>query len=95
MRTRVRESKSHRSTSGILSRSFPRPDDESAAEPPSPRTTRELRPRTDEFPAPRRSVRETDSRKAGAMRKLIYGMNLTLDGYIAAPGDDIGWSVPS
>ncbi|WP_424215807.1 dihydrofolate reductase family protein (plasmid) [Streptomyces sp. BI20] len=25
------------------------------------------------------------------MRKLIYGMNLTLDGYIAAPGDDIGW----
>lgn len=24
------------------------------------------------------------------MRKLIYGMNLTLDGYIAAPGDDIG-----
>ncbi|WP_371536455.1 dihydrofolate reductase family protein [Streptomyces sp. NBC_00466] len=29
------------------------------------------------------------------MRKLIYGMNLTLDGYIAAPGDDIGWSTPS
>ncbi|MEU0687032.1 dihydrofolate reductase family protein [Streptomyces uncialis] len=29
------------------------------------------------------------------MRKLIYGMNLSLDGYIAAPGDDIGWSVPS
>ncbi|MEU1470584.1 dihydrofolate reductase family protein [Streptomyces sp. NPDC005761] len=29
------------------------------------------------------------------MRKLIYGMNLTLDGYIAAPGDDISWSVPS
>ncbi|TYB57575.1 dihydrofolate reductase [Nonomuraea sp. PA05] len=26
------------------------------------------------------------------MRKLIYGMNATLDGYIAAPGDDIGWS---
>jgi hypothetical protein len=22
----------------------------------------------------------------GAMRKLIYGMNLTLDGYVAAPG---------
>lgn len=37
---------------------------------------------------------ETDSRKAGAMRKLIYGMNLTLDGYIAAPGDDIGWGGP-
>ncbi|MFJ3193691.1 dihydrofolate reductase family protein [Streptomyces griseoviridis] len=29
------------------------------------------------------------------MRKLIYGMNLSLDGYIAAPGDDIGWSTPS
>lgn len=29
------------------------------------------------------------------MRKLIYGMNVSLDGYIAAPGDDIGWSVPS
>ncbi|MBK3576579.1 dihydrofolate reductase [Streptomyces sp. MBT65] len=28
------------------------------------------------------------------MRKLIYGMNLTLDGYIAAPGDDIGWGGP-
>ena len=29
------------------------------------------------------------------MRRLIYGMNLTLDGYIAAPGDDLGWSGPS
>jgi dihydrofolate reductase len=29
------------------------------------------------------------------MRKLIWGMNLSLDGYIAAPGDDIGWSAPS
>ena len=29
------------------------------------------------------------------MGKLIYSMNATLDGYIAAPGDDIGWSVPS
>ena len=36
-----------------------------------------------------------DKRKAGAVRKLIYGMNLTLDGYIAAAGDDIGWSGPS
>ncbi|MGM7647185.1 dihydrofolate reductase family protein [Nocardia sp. JW2] len=26
------------------------------------------------------------------MRKLIFGMNVTLDGYIAAPGDDHGWS---
>ncbi len=29
------------------------------------------------------------------MRKLIFGMNVTLDGYIAAPGDDLGWSAPS
>jgi dihydrofolate reductase len=29
------------------------------------------------------------------MRKLIFGMNLSLDGYIAATGDDLGWSVPS
>lgn len=28
------------------------------------------------------------------MRKLIYGMNQSLDGYIAATGDDIGWSGP-
>jgi dihydrofolate reductase len=29
------------------------------------------------------------------MRKLSYGMNLSLDGYVAAPGDDLGWSSPS
>jgi dihydrofolate reductase len=29
------------------------------------------------------------------MRKLSYAMNLSLDGYVAAPGDDLGWSVPS
>ncbi|WHT19461.1 dihydrofolate reductase family protein [Crossiella sp. CA-258035] len=28
------------------------------------------------------------------MRKLVYGMNVTLDGYIAAPGDDISWGGP-
>jgi dihydrofolate reductase len=28
------------------------------------------------------------------MRRLIYGMNVTLDGYIAAPGDDIAWGGP-
>jgi dihydrofolate reductase len=28
------------------------------------------------------------------MRKLIFGMNVTIDGYIAATGDDIGWSGP-
>ena len=28
------------------------------------------------------------------MRKLIFGMNVSLDGYIAAPGDDINWSEP-
>src|SRR5436190_348205 len=29
------------------------------------------------------------------MRKLTFGMNMSLDGYIAASGDDLGWSVPS
>ncbi|MGH2929717.1 MAG: dihydrofolate reductase family protein, partial [Solirubrobacteraceae bacterium] len=28
--------------------------------------------------------------EADAMRKLTFGMNLSLDGYIAAPGDDLG-----
>ncbi|GAB6902658.1 dihydrofolate reductase family protein [Kineosporia succinea] len=28
------------------------------------------------------------------MRTLTYGMNLSLDGYVAAPGDDLGWSAP-
>ncbi|CAB4948517.1 unannotated protein [freshwater metagenome] len=29
------------------------------------------------------------------MRKLTYGMNVSLDGFVAAPGGDLGWSVPS
>lgn len=29
------------------------------------------------------------------MRRLSFAMNVSLDGYIAAPGDDLGWSVPS
>ena len=29
------------------------------------------------------------------MRRLTFGMNVSLDGYIAAPGDDLGWSAPS
>ena len=29
------------------------------------------------------------------MRKLTFGMNLSLDGYIAAPGDDLSWGEPS
>ncbi|MCR1782957.1 dihydrofolate reductase family protein [Nocardioides carbamazepini] len=29
------------------------------------------------------------------MRRLTFGMNISLDGYVAAPGDDLGWSVPS
>ena len=29
------------------------------------------------------------------MRRLTGGMNVSLDGYIAAPGDDLGWSAPS
>ena len=26
------------------------------------------------------------------MRKLTFALNLSLDGYVAAPGDDLGWS---
>src|SRR5581483_7449114 len=37
----------------------------------------------------------TDSWQADAMRKLTFGMNMSLDGYIAAPGNDLGWSLPS
>ena len=29
------------------------------------------------------------------MRTLTFGMNLSLDGYITAPGGDLGWSLPS
>ncbi len=29
------------------------------------------------------------------MRKLTYAMNVSLDGFIAAPGGDLGWSTPS
>jgi dihydrofolate reductase len=29
------------------------------------------------------------------VRKLTFAMNMSLDGYTAAPGDDLGWSVPS
>lgn len=29
------------------------------------------------------------------MRSLTFAMNVSLDGYVAAPGDDLGWSVPS
>lgn len=29
------------------------------------------------------------------MRHLTYGMNVSLDGFVAAPGDDLSWSVPS
>ncbi len=28
------------------------------------------------------------------MRKLTFAMNVSLDGYTAAPGGDLGWSVP-
>lgn len=28
------------------------------------------------------------------MRTLTFGMNVSLDGYIAAPGNDLGWTVP-
>ncbi len=29
------------------------------------------------------------------MRRLTFGMNMSIDGYIAAPGGDLGWSAPS
>ena len=29
------------------------------------------------------------------MRNLTFAMNVSVDGYVAAPGDDIGWSAPS
>ncbi len=29
------------------------------------------------------------------MRRLTFGMNVSLDGYVAAPGDDLSWSSPS
>jgi dihydrofolate reductase len=29
------------------------------------------------------------------MRKLTFAMNVSLDGYTAGPGGDLGWSVPS
>lgn len=28
------------------------------------------------------------------MRRLIYGMNASVDGFVAAPGDDLSWSAP-
>jgi len=33
--------------------------------------------------------------KDWGVRKLTFGMNVSLDGYVAAPGDDLGWGVPS
>ena len=29
------------------------------------------------------------------MGRVVYGMNLSVDGYVAAPGDDLSWSEPS
>src|ERR1700704_3343000 len=43
----------------------------------------------------RNDLEQVQRRGADAMRKLTFGMNLSLDGYIAASGDDLGWSVPS
>ena len=40
-------------------------------------------------------MRPTKLTGAGTVRKLIHSMNATLDGDIAARGDDIGWGVPS
>jgi dihydrofolate reductase len=38
---------------------------------------------------------KTCSGKADSVRRLTFAMNVSLDGYVAAPGDDLGWSVPS
>nr|BFE42663.1 dihydrofolate reductase family protein [Pseudarthrobacter oxydans] len=35
------------------------------------------------------------SRETDPMRKLAFAMNVSLDGYTAAPGDNLGWSAPS
>ena len=35
----------------------------------------------------------TDSGKGTAMTKLIYSMSVSLDGFIAGPGDEIDWGV--
>src|SRR4029077_14483505 len=60
------------------------------------KTTGELRSRIDRLSAPSRSrLPKPTAERHCAMRKLIYGMNLPLDGYVAAPGDDLGWSGPS
>jgi dihydrofolate reductase len=37
----------------------------------------------------------TDFGEADIVRRLTVGMNVSLDGYTAAPGDDLGWGVPS
>jgi dihydrofolate reductase len=44
---------------------------------------------------PRGGGRTPLSRETDDMRKLTFAMNVTLDGYVAAPGDDLGWSEPS
>ena len=33
--------------------------------------------------------------EGGAVRTLTYAMNVSLDGYVAAPSGGLGWSVPS
>ncbi len=40
-------------------------------------------------------ARSTTHGSVRRARKLTFAMNLSVDGYIAAPGDDLGWSVPS
>src|SRR3954453_21750900 len=48
--------------------------------------------------SPRRAGRYAEYPTHGRhddMRKLTFGMNVSLDGYIDAHGDDLGWSVPS
>src|SRR4029078_4326841 len=45
------------------------------------------------FPRRWSARRDADAWEADVMRKLTFGMNLSLDGYIAPPGDVRGGSV--
>ena len=44
---------------------------------------------------PKKLVKPEHPEWNAPMRKLTFGMNMSLDGYIAAPGDDLNWSIPS
>src|SRR6202012_343996 len=49
---------------------------------------------SDEFGARRRSGRHRTTTAGAAMRRLIYTMGTSLDGFTAGPDGDFGWSAP-